>query len=100
MNWFKKRGASAAEPLVNAIGGAAFRGAGAIRGAIDERFVTDEKQAMLKSLSANHEFLAFFMHHVSRLGVSRLGQPKYRKVQKLIGPVVGIVRRKPRRSLA
>lgn len=88
MRWFPKADPEAAGPLVKALGPAAFSCAEAIRDQIDQRFSDDSKTITLKWLAANHEFLAFFMHHVNRTGFGRLGPKRHAQLQRLIGPIV------------
>lgn len=88
MRWFRKADPEAAVPLVEALGSAALSSAEAIREQIGQRFSDDSETVTLKWLAANHEFLAFFMHHVNRTGFKRLGPKRQAELQRLIGPIV------------
>lgn len=90
MNWlnsFKKQ-SSGLSDLACAIVDVSYKCGQEFKESIDEKFGKDSNEAMLRWAQVQYEFLFFFTHLAMRSALSKLGNDKRTKLQKLLAPLL------------
>lgn len=84
----RKKDPTVVDPLINAIFVAAFSSAESLKPSVIGRFGEGAKETDLKWISCVHEFAAFYMHQMNRIGFSTLGSRRLTSLQGIVGPAV------------
>jgi hypothetical protein len=84
----RKKDATAVEPLIKAIVAAAYSSAASLKPSVVARYGEGTKDADLKWIACVHEFAAFYMHQMNRIGFSTIGSDRLSRLQNIVGPAV------------